>query len=118
MFLFNTLFSSVKLLAVNLYAFPLTPKNLAFLVSLIYSIFMGIIAIVLFISSFLSYVDYEYELFQDTITISKIYNEEEKALIQYLKAPQQQLLFDAALYKEFLKNGDSPLYLSNTQTEY
>ena len=31
--------------------------------SLIYSIFMGIIAIVLFISSFLSYVDYEYELF-------------------------------------------------------
>ena len=47
--------------------------------------------------------------------ISKIYNEEEKALIQYLKAPQQQLLFDAALYKEFLRNGDSPLYLSNTQ---
>lgn len=47
--------------------------------------------------------------------INKIYNEEEKALIQYLKAPQQQLLFDAALYKEFLKNGDSPLYLSNTQ---
>lgn len=47
--------------------------------------------------------------------INKIYNEEEKALIQYLKAPQQQLLFDTALYKEFLKNGDSPLYLSNTQ---
>lgn len=47
--------------------------------------------------------------------INKIYDEEEKALIQYLKAPQQQLLFDAALYKEFLKNGDSPLYLSNTQ---
>ena len=47
--------------------------------------------------------------------ISKIYNEEEKTLIQYLKAPRQQLLFDAALYKEFLKNGDSPLYLSNTQ---
>ena len=47
--------------------------------------------------------------------INKIYNEEEKALIQYLKAPQQQLLFDAALYREFLKNGDSPLYLSNTQ---
>lgn len=47
--------------------------------------------------------------------ITRIYNEEEKALIQYLKAPQQQLMFDAALYKEFLKNGDSPLYLSNTQ---
>ena len=47
--------------------------------------------------------------------ISKIYNEEEKALVRYLKAPQQQLLFDSALYKEFLKNGDSPLYLSNTQ---
>ena len=47
--------------------------------------------------------------------ISKIYNEEEKALVRYLKAPQQQLLFDSALYKEFLKNGDSPIYLSNTQ---
>ena len=47
--------------------------------------------------------------------INKIYNDEEKTLIKYLKAPQQQLLFDSALYKEFLKNGDSPLYLSNTQ---
>ena len=47
--------------------------------------------------------------------ISKIYNEEEKALVRYLKAPQQQLLFDSTLYKEFLNNGDSPLYLSNTQ---
>ncbi len=47
--------------------------------------------------------------------ISRIYNDEEKALIQYLKAPQQQLLFDAALYKAFLNNGDKPLYLSNTQ---
>lgn len=47
--------------------------------------------------------------------IDKIYDDEEKALIQYLKAPQQQLLFDAALYKEFLNNGDKPLYLSNTQ---
>ena len=47
--------------------------------------------------------------------ISRFYNEEEKALIQYLKAPQLQLLFDAALYKTFLKNGDKPLYLSNTQ---
>lgn len=47
--------------------------------------------------------------------INKIYNDEEKTLIKYLKAPQQQLLFDSALYREFLKNGDSPLYLSNTQ---
>lgn len=47
--------------------------------------------------------------------ISKIYNDEEKALVRYLKAPQQQLLFDSALYREFLNNGDFPLYLSNTQ---
>ena len=47
--------------------------------------------------------------------INKIYNEEEKALIQYLKAPQQQLLFDKILYEAFLENGDKPLYLSNTQ---
>lgn len=47
--------------------------------------------------------------------ITRIYNEEEKALIQYLKAPQQQLMFDAALYHAFLENGDKPLYLSNTQ---
>ena len=47
--------------------------------------------------------------------INKIYNSEERALIQYLKAPQQQLLFDSVLYNCFLRNGDSPLYLSNTQ---
>ena len=47
--------------------------------------------------------------------INKEYSEEEKALIQYLKAPQQQLLFDSALYHAFLNNGDKPLYLSNTQ---
>ena len=46
-------------------------------ISLLVSIVMGVIALALFILSFLSYVEYEYELFNDTINISKIYNEKD-----------------------------------------
>lgn len=46
--------------------------------SLIITIVMGLIALGLFILSFLVYVEYEYEVFNDTITISKIYNESKR----------------------------------------
>lgn len=42
------------------------------------AIVMGLVAFGLFILSYLSYVEYEYELFNDTITISKIYNESKR----------------------------------------
>ena len=35
--------------------------------------------------------------------------------VDYLNADEQQLLFDCALYQEFLKHPDQPLYLSGTE---
>lgn len=51
-------------------------------ISLLVSIVMGVIALALFILSFLSYVEYEYELFNDTINISKIYNESRRKIVK------------------------------------
>ena len=51
-------------------------------VSLLASVVMGIIALGLFILSFLVYVEYEYEIFNDTITISKIYNESRRKIVK------------------------------------
>ena len=51
-------------------------------ISLLVSIVMGVIALALFIFSFLSYVEYEYELFNDTINISKIYNESRRKTVK------------------------------------
>lgn len=47
--------------------------------------------------------------------VKQIYDAAAIELADYLDAPEQQLLFDAALYQEFLKNDGKPLYLSNTE---
>lgn len=47
--------------------------------------------------------------------IKQMYDTAAVELADYLDAPEQQLLFDAALYQEFLKNDGQPLYLSNTE---
>ena len=51
-------------------------------ISVLVSIVMGVITLALFIFSFLSYVEYEYELFNDTINISKIYNESRRKTVK------------------------------------
>lgn len=47
--------------------------------------------------------------------VKQIYDENITAFIEYLDAPDQQLLFDAMLYQTFLDNGCKPLHLSNTE---
>ena len=47
--------------------------------------------------------------------VKQIYDENIMAFIEYLDAPDQQLLFDAMLYQTFLNNGCKPLHLSNTE---
>ena len=79
--------------------------------SLIYSIFMGIIAIVLFISSFLNYVDYEYELFEDKITISKIYNESWRKIVKSISRENVKKVYESN--KEHNKKNIKMFYNSN-----
>lgn len=52
--------------------------------SFLIAIVIGIVACGLFILSYLSYVEYEYELFNDTITISKIYNESKRKVARVI----------------------------------
>lgn len=47
--------------------------------------------------------------------IKQVYNDDILAFVDYLDAPDQQLLFDAMLYQAFLDNGCKPLHLSNTE---
>lgn len=52
--------------------------------SFLIAIVIGLVACGLFILSYLSYVEYEYELFNDTITISKIYNESKRKVARVI----------------------------------
>lgn len=47
--------------------------------------------------------------------LKKIYGDEVKAFVEYLDVPEQQLLFDAALYQKFLDNDCKALYLTNRE---
>lgn len=47
--------------------------------------------------------------------VKQVYNDDILAFVEYLDAPDQQLLFDAMLYQTFLDNNCKPLHLSNTE---
>lgn len=47
--------------------------------------------------------------------VKQVYNDDVLAFVDYLDAPDQQLLFDAMLYQAFLDNDCKPLHLSNTE---
>ena len=47
--------------------------------------------------------------------VKQAYNDDVLAFVDYLDAPDQQLLFDAMLYQAFLDNDCEPLHLSNTE---
>lgn len=47
--------------------------------------------------------------------VRQIYGAEVEAFVKYLDAPEQQLLFDAALYQKFIDNGGKTLYLTNRE---
>lgn len=47
--------------------------------------------------------------------VKQIYGAEVEAFVKYLDAPEQQLLFDAALYQKFIDNGGKTLYLTNRE---
>lgn len=47
--------------------------------------------------------------------IKEVYDADMTAMIEQLDAPEQQLLFEAALYQAFQAAGYKPLYLSNTE---
>ena len=50
--------------------------------SIIIGIALGIVALIFFIGSYLMYIDYEYELYNGDITITKVYNASRRKIAQ------------------------------------
>lgn len=83
----SNILKSLSMVFVVFLAFFLT-------VSLLVSVVMGIIALGLFILSFLVYVDYEYEILNDTITISKIYNESRRKVAKVISVSDARKVYE------------------------
>ena len=63
-------------------------------ISLLVAVFMGVIALGLFVLSFLVYVEYEYEIFNDTITVSKIYNESRRKVAKIISVNDVRKVYE------------------------
>ena len=80
-------------------------------VSLLASIVMGIIALGLFILSFLVYIEYEYEIFNDTITVSKIYNESRRKVAKVISLSDVRKAYENT--KKNIKSEEKKLYYNS-----
>lgn len=80
-------------------------------VSLLVAIVMGIIALGLFILSFLVYIEYEYEIFNDTITISKIYNESRRKVAKVISVSDVRKAYENT--KSSIKSKEKKVYYNS-----
>lgn len=80
-------------------------------ISLLVAVFMGVIALGLFILSFLVYVEYEYEIFNDTITVSKIYNESRRKVAKIISLNDVRKAYENT--KSSNKNNEKKAYYNS-----
>lgn len=63
--------------------------------SLIIAIILGIVALIFFIGSYLMYVDYEYELYNGDITVTKVYNASRRKIARKINREEVQKIYPA-----------------------
>lgn len=63
--------------------------------SLVIAIVMLLLAIGAFILSYLSYVEYEYELYNKTITVTKIYNESKRKIVANISMEDVRKVYES-----------------------
>lgn len=78
----------------------------------IIGIALEIAAAALFIGSYFMYVDYEYELFEGNITVSKIYKASKRKLVQKIDRDEVRKVY-VVERKDALKNGVQAYYNTN-----
>lgn len=61
--------------------------------SLIIGIVLGIVALMFFIGSYLMYVDYEYELYNGDITVTKVYNASRRKIARKINRDEVQRIY-------------------------
>ena len=82
--------------------------------SLIIGIAAAIVAIGFFIGSYLMYVDYEYELYNGNITITKVYNASRRQVAQKINKDAVKRVY-LTERKDALKKGVTPYYNTNLE---
>jgi len=80
----------------------------------IIGIALGIVGLIFFIGSYLVYIDYEYELYNGDITITKIYNASRRRLAQKISRDNVRRVY-LTERKDALKKGVTAYYNTNLE---
>jgi len=87
---------------------------MATLASIIIAIALGIVGLIFFAGSYLVYIDYEYELYNGDITISKVYNASRRKVAQKIDKDAVRRVYLTAR-KDALKKGVTAYYNTNLE---
>ena len=80
--------------------------------SLIIGIALIIVALIFFVGSYFMYIDYEYELYNGDITISKVYNASRRKIAQKISRDDVRKVYITER-KDALKSGVAAYYNTN-----
>jgi|GEM_PF-1389937 len=80
--------------------------------SIIIGMALGIVAVLLFLGSYVMYVDYEYELYNGDITVTKVYNASRRKVAQKINKDEVRRVYTTER-KDALKNGVAAYYNTN-----
>ena len=82
--------------------------------SIIIGIALGIVGLIFFVGSYLMYIDYEYELYNGDITITKVYNASRRKIAQKINKNQVRRVY-LTERKDELKKGVTTYYNTNLE---
>lgn len=80
--------------------------------SIIIGIALGIVALGFFVGSYIMYIDYEYELYNGDITITKVYNASRRKVAQKINRDEVRRVY-LTERKDVLKKGVATYYNTN-----
>ena len=80
--------------------------------SIIIGIALGIVALAFFVGSYIMYIDYEYELYNGDITITKVYNASRRKVAQKINRDEVRRIY-LTEKKDALKKGVATYYNTN-----
>ena len=92
--------SILKTIAIIFFAIAI----MATMASIIIAIALAIVGLIFFVGSYLVYIDYEYELYNGDITISKVYNASRRKIAQKIDKDAVRRVYLTAR-KDALKKG-------------
>ena len=87
---------------------------MATMASIIIAIALAIVGLIFFVGSYLVYIDYEYELYNGDITISKVYNASRRRIAQKIDKDSVRRVYLTAR-KDALKKGVTAYYNTNLE---